>query len=1462
MAFLDDEDHRLSKKNEEVLKNIERARRRRAEEEQKYRVNDGINDGYVDPRTSNMYNEVNVRQNSSAAMPAGHRNSPGSVSGHENGVLTKSPSSNQAFGKFDVGGQTESDDYDSSEKFESYDQQPPLQQSSSSRNVKQLQQSSSSGGSSVPPRFKRHGVELHSYKRTSPPKERGQHYSGEADVSAGDNRSSTSRESAENQSQEKDYGALFRQPLDNPSAAAALAAANTAAASSATGWGMRRQSGGSSDQAEDLSVSSASMHEHQHAAIRNGSLIGSEDEKKFAKEPHVTAAATAPANIGTEEEFSRHSGGRHSLKGKNSSGRGGHEKPDETGRQQQYKGSKAASSDAAASMSKDRQQHGSKQSSSNKNENRRDRGDRDRGQRGQNNSSVKRSAGGDHKLSDRSNNVRGGPGSGVGVSGNRGSAHPKKMEDNDAGRHQAFAEENVAVAAPDGLHVKAEQPEHAGDRETQVGWFAPRGQPSRRGRGGVAGGVGGRGSHHGRQPVGDKHYEIDDNVKRNGNRKSQPRDVEWDGSSSDRSEEARGKELKRRSGDNKSQGRQRGDKTKKANGQVSGNNPGNNEVDEKRNMAQDDDIVDQQTAGRNNRQRGGNNSNARGGGFRNEEKEIRRGGGGVGVGAGAGAGGRGVGGHPAPGNTDRERRDHDRDRDTKQTSYERRQSKLPPRLAKQKEQNRYSAAGPSSISSQEAWGPSSNERPVDSSQGTVPWDLIPPQQQQFGAVVQQQQQQQPPPSMSAGGMVDFDTNRALLMQRFRQEEGGLASDGNPSLRLEANLAAVGVQPGVLTSNMEEAFTAESRENAVQTIIFENTNFKGNRPLSGVTPNAGGSSEGEKLMFKLAAAAAASSNDKAGLGGGFGGKPEDDLKLDFTFATADISTDDTGEAVTAKAGSAHHRSGVPSSSVASVVPTSAQPATADDLNMKIASVKKVWETLPSMSPVPGTTTVSTNDPSVNPAGIFAPPAVGGEDKVYDPSNPSRYSDKDSSSNANIGKVRPQQQQPQQQAAPPTQQIQSQPPPQPSQHQPPHSQTGPQAPHHLPPPLSTPSQQQVQHNNQSIQSQLQQQQTSAGQLHHATHQGLLQQASMDDRLLGRGSNQANLAYNRLLGGAGGLPNLQSPPSILGQQPSLYQAFQIDPNRGVTNQLYPYPPTGMGGQSLMMPPSGSSLSAGNSGSTTGDIFGSNSTSQFGRQFAAPPPGSTQASSVISSVLMSQPSLMSSAMKQHQPSVASAAIGPIGTKGAFQQGGLGSLPGSGTSPLLIPYDGGYVQNIQRSAAAAAGQTAFYQALAASSQQAAAAAASTSRHQQSNYGMTGFPGSHGQQQSLVQQQLMRNQVPPQMQANPYVKPEMKSAASTSQQQQLGGLQNRQYTTAAVATNSNSVQQQQQQAVKSTVTSLASMSLGRNTVLGTGAPPTNGTAVAVAATSGTPAVQQTTSYSPTPIQRPPGGKGMGSLAKV
>jgi hypothetical protein len=78
----------------------------------------------------------------------------------------------------------------------------------------------------------------------------------------------------------------------------------------------------------------------------------------------------------------------------------------------------------------------------------------------------------------------------------------------------------------------------------------------------------------------------------------------------------------------------------------------------------------------------------------------------------------------------------------------------------------------------------------------------------------------------------------------------------------------------------------------------------------------------------------------------------------------------------------------------------------------------------------------------------------------------------------------------------------------------------------------------------------------------------------------------------------------------------------------------------------------------------------------------------------------------------------------------------------------------------------------------------------------------------------------------------------------LSGLQSRQF-----AANTG---QHQQPAIKATATSLASMSL-RGSVLGTSAT-TNGTAP-----TSTPTAQQTTSYSPTPIQRPPVGKGKSTL---
>merc|ERR1712141_153819 len=152
------------------------------------------------------------------------------------------------------------------------------------------------------------------------------------------------------------------------------------------------------------------------------------------------------------------------------------------------------------------------------------------------------------------------------------------------------------------------------------------------------------------------------------------------------------------------------------------------------------------------------------------------------------------------------------------------------------------------------------------------------------------------------------------------------------------------------------------------------------------------------------------------------------------------------------------------------------------------------------------------------------------------------------------------------------------------------------------------------------------------------------------------------------------------------------------------------------------GSSLSAGSNTTNTADLFGPSTSSQFSRQFAAPPPTGTQTSTVMNTGLMSQSSLMTSSMKQ---SAAAGGIGPIGTKAgqlgghnAYQQGGIGSLPASATSPLIIPYDGAFVPRSGQTM----GQTAFYQALAS---------------QQTTRSNFGFPN----QQSLMQQQMMRHQV-------------------------------------------------------------------------------------------------------------------------
>ena len=1350
LSFLDDEDQRLSKKNEEVLKNIERARRRRAEEEQKYRVaDDGLN----------QYNDTFPSANANNKRMNDHR---GNFENGSGGLL-KSSSAHSPFGRFDVG---ESDGYDSSEKVEGYEatstasrKQPPSQQQS------------------VPPRFKRHGVELHSYKRTSPPKERA---AGEGQSDADAVRSSASRDSAESQPEiSKDYGALFRQ----------------SSASNPRG-NRQSQSGSDLDIRNDLRQSPSSS-----------TLAELESSSKKLKETENDEG----------NNFSRGSGaGRHSANKKGAA-------------QQQSRSSEEVSkhknskSSSGPETSKDQKQH--KRESKN---------DRSGGQRGSGNQRGSGGGGKDQnaKTHDRKlqgeNSKSGGGGDRRDRRGGGGASQRKDQDETEAGQRSGNGRNNQTEENDTSGSAINENSFEVTTSDGFAGWFAPRGQPSRRGRGGINSSL----SRTSAPSIKDGESDEKSGNPMEFNRKSQPRDTEWENAdnSSDPSEEVRNKETNRRRGgdrsagaghsDNKSNQRNRSEKPRKQHGKK-----GSNDSEDKKATAIAEEDSNESASGQRNRNHRGERDRNNRNNQRVDEKESRN-----------------------KANQANERGDRgDRrsgsggialnsERDTKQSSYERRQSKLPPRFAKQKEQNRLSGQS----SAQEAWGMSDPSGRISEGNAHinsgVAWDhSVPPaaSQQQFISCVPQTAGNLSGNVGGTGGNIDFEANRALLMQRFRNENLNAAASNESA---NTALLSIGGSGGGKGPNMEEVFNpTESRDNAVQTIIFENTNFKGKRPQAGSTAagnsNSSNNVGNEKLMFKIASQA-----DQAAKNLGFASKAEDDIKLDFTFETADIPgvhSEDKAAGNTntsAKAGTVVRPTSSSSAAAAPVVvaaAVAAQPATADDLNMKIASVKKVWETLPSMSPPAVAAGGTSSGDQTTIGGPFSSTtAAANDDQAFDATATAataRY-DKEGPT-SNMAKVRPQQQ--------PSQQAGNHPP---------------QSQHHL---QSPPSQTANVPSQSGHQSQVQQLHSQHQQVHQATHQGLLQQGLDADRLMGRSNQAANLTYNRLLGAAsGGLPNLQSPPSILSQQPSLYQAFQIDPNRAVTNQLYPYPPTaaGMGGQSLILPPAaaGSSLSAaaGTGSGTSGDIFGSSNSNQFGRQFAGPPPGSNQVSSAMNNVLMSQSSLMSSAMK---PSVAASGIGPIGTKGAYQQGSLGSLPpGSGTSPLLIPYDGGYVQNIQRSAAA--GQTAFYQALAASSQQAAS--------RQNNYGITGFPG----QNSLVQQQLLRNHAPHPMN-NPYMKNDSGGAgaggglkASSVAQQLASGLQ----TTRQFSTNNAGLQPpngQSQPSIKGTATSLASMSL-RNSVLGTGA-----TVVANGATvTSAPTGQQTvTSYSPTPIQRPPGGKGTAVL---
>ena len=757
--------------------------------------------------------------------------------------------------------------------------------------------------------------------------------------------------------------------------------------------------------------------------------------------------------------------------------------------------------------------------------------------------------------------------------------------------------------------------------------------------------------------------------------------------------------------------------------------------------------------------------------------------------------------------------------------FERRQNKLPPRLAKQREQNRAIQKGQQQIHQHQqlsdpvaefiggadgGWGGSDSLAMVnDNSYGTASWAKYEP-------VV---------PNPMNNPSADNLANMFEQMGKGPTTSGGNADRHHPNPGAtnvaQKLLAVVSVgkdgteQGGTMGNSGGPGKHDESqRDHHVQTIIFENTNFKGGPPGNRVVTGggigavsavgnldktmvpAGVAVTSQQLQFAPKCSNPVFKSDAVSGGGGVqsgagihiaglgytsksSGKQGDnigppDLKIDFTAFNSEMSVPPVGGAGAVATGAVASSSVATSSSGGSSGINDQQlPAksshTAEELNMKIASVKKVWDTH------------SIEDQHQNGSGGAGfsgasgfqneggsqdclPKSVEQFSKVDDVTSGVSTKSRLAAEGVGVSSYPPQHPAPQQSIS----HMQS-------------HQTGSSA----------------DFDHRSNQRSMVAMAAAAAAASAAVsgnsvnntvsvHQGVQQSAVS-------GNSAASMAFSRL-----GLSALPSPPSILGnqaaaaaaaavaaaaQQPqSIYQtAFQLDGRSAaaaaaVTNQLYPAyaAAAGMGG-----------LAA-----TANDIF--SAAAAGGNQFRLAPQQFQQQGHQQPLVSSQPTSMMTSALKQQHSQ-----IGPIGTKGSqggghFQpqqqqpqppsglgsgggatgggsgvgggggrgQGGLGGLPVTASSPLLIQYDaaaaaaaaGNYLPSaLQRTAAAAAlnaaavghghhqniqnappppqgGQTAFYQALStqhhAAAVQAAAAAVAVNQGRQQQ--------QHQQQQNVA----------------------------------------------------------------------------------------------------------------------------------
>ena len=715
--------------------------------------------------------------------------------------------------------------------------------------------------------------------------------------------------------------------------------------------------------------------------------------------------------------------------------------------------------------------------------------------------------------------------------------------------------------------------------------------------------------------------------------------------------------------------------------------------------------------------------------------------------------------------------------------FERRQNKLPPRLAKQREQNRAMQKGQQHIQLQQQHPPCQDNNSQDSNT-----DITGGADSGWGggdslALVSDN-------SYGTSGWTKYDPNVQAsinnpsadnLANMFEQlgkgqsisctpgGQGNTAGVGTTYVANKLLAAAAASKDGSQTGIIGHSGSGKDHESPgdhhVQTIIFENTNFKGGPPGTrvtacgevGVGPAVGTNEKtvttaavtatAQQLQFVSKCSDPGFKTDTVAAGGGIQSGPgiqiqglgfppksgrkhgdgTPDLKIDFTSFNSEMSMPMGSTSVTA-ANMAATSTSVGPSGISDQHAPSKSSHTAEELNMKIASVKKVWDTYSiedgSGGPVFAAGTRFHNEGGAGSAAECRSKAgeqFSKTDVTPGVPNKSRLAAE------GVGGMTAYPQHP----------------------------TLPQQPlSHMQTHQSGNSADFDHRNSQRSMAAIAAAAAAAvsgnsGNNTVSVHQGV-QQSGVS------GNSAASMAFSRL-----GLSALPSPPSILGnqavaaavaaaaQQPqSIYQTFQLDGRSAaaaaaVTNQLYPAYAAAAGMSGLA--------------ATANDIF--SAAAAGGNQFRLTPQ-QFQQQSHQQPLVSSQPSMMTSGLKQQHSQ-----IGPIGTKGNqggghFQpqqqhqppphsglgsggtpsgggsgvgggggssQGGLGGLPVSASSPLLIQYDaaaaaaaaGNYLPSaLQRSAAAAAlhshhsglqnqqpqgGQTAFYQAL--STQQHAAAA-------------------------------------------------------------------------------------------------------------------------------------------------------------